>query len=297
MFFDSLNLDSSVPDAKSSLKGIIALDIDGTLTAQANELDSQVVDTLHQLTKEGWAIIFITGRPFQWGELTLGPLPFSYAFAVQNGALLIEMPSRKILIRKYLNQDILPQIGEIAQSYETDFVIYSGQENDDWCYYCPVSFPPSLLSYGLRRAEFLGEKWQSLPSFSNLPISHFTSIKFFAKDQRALKLSESIEKELNLHAPPNRDPYNLDYYVVQVTRQEATKGNILKEFIQEMGILGPIIAAGDDYNDYSMLKIADVKIVMATAPPDLLAIADVIAPPASQKGIIQGLREAIAKLT
>lgn len=280
-----------------SLKGIIALDIDGTLTAQANELESEVVDTLHYLAKEGWGIIFITGRPFQWGYLTLRSLPFSYTLAVQNGALLMEMPSRKILIRKCLNQKIIPRVEKIARVHNTDFVVYSGQENDDWCYYCPPSFPPSLLSYGLQRAIFLGEKWQSLPSFSELPISQFTSIKFFADDQRALKLSHSIEKELKLHAPPNRDPYNLDYYVVQVTHQEATKGNILKEFIQRMGILGPIIAAGDDYNDYSMLKIADVKVVMATAPADLIAIADVVAPPASEKGIIQGLHEAIAKLT
>lgn len=280
-----------------SLKGIIALDIDGTLTAQANDLDSQVIDTLYQLVKEGWGMIFITGRPFQWGELTLGSLPFSYVLAVQNGALLLEMPSRKVLIRKCLSPEVLPCVEKIARSYESDFVIYSGQENDDWCYYCPLSFPPSLLSYGLKRAVFLGEKWQSLSSFSDLPVSHFTSIKFFANDQRALHLSQSIEKELNLHAPPNRDPYNLDYYVVQVTHPDATKGKILKEFIQTMEITGPIIAAGDDYNDYSMLKIADVKIVMATAPPDLLAIADVVAPPASQKGIIQGLREAISKLT
>lgn len=279
-----------------SSKGIIALDIDGTVTTQAHELDSYVIDTLDQLSKEGWCIIFITGRPFQWGELPLRPLPFSYAIAVQNGALLLEMPSRKILIRKYLTQDILPKMEKIGQDYDTDFVIYSGLENDDWCYYCPHSLPPPVLSYGLQRAAYLGEKWQPLSTFSDLPVSYFTSIKFFAKDKRAFMLSQTIEMKLSLHAPPNRDPFNPDYFVIQATHAEATKGHILKEFIQTIGATGPVIAAGDDHNDYSMLKAANMKIVMANAPPELLAIADVIAPPASQQGIIQGLHEAIQHL-
>jgi Cof subfamily protein (haloacid dehalogenase superfamily) len=279
-----------------SSKGIIALDIDGTVTAQAHELDSHVIDTLNRLSTEGWNIIFITGRPFQWGELTLRPLPFSYAIAVQNGALLLEMPSRNILIRKYLTQDILPKMKKISQSYETDFVVYSGLENDDWCYYCPQSLPPPVLSYGLERAAFLGEKWQPLSTFSDLPVSRFTSIKFFVKDKRAFMLSQAIETELCLHAPPNRDPFNPEYFVIQATHAEATKGHILKEFIQAMGVTGPVIAAGDDHNDCSMLKAATIKIVMANAPPDILAMADVVAPPATQQGIIQGLNEAIQRL-
>jgi hypothetical protein len=42
--------------------------------------------------------------------------------------------------------------------------------------------------------------------------------------------------------------------------------------------------------------IALDKVVMANAPTELLAVADIIAPPASQQGIIQGLAEAIKRL-
>jgi hydroxymethylpyrimidine pyrophosphatase-like HAD family hydrolase len=278
-------------------RGIIALDIDGTVTAQIYELDSNVINALDRLVNEGWLLIFITGRPFQWGVMTLKPLPFTYALAIQNGALLFEMPSRKILIRKYLTQKIIPKLEIISKECETDFVIYSGPENDDWCYYRAAFLPAPLQNYGLQRAAFLGEKWQSLQTFSDLPINYFSSVKFFAQDKRAFMISQRLEKELGLHAPPNRDPFNLDFFVIQATHPQATKGLILKEFIQEMNISGPIIAAGDDHNDRSMLQVAHVKIVMANAPSDLLAMADIIAPPASQQGIIQGLREAINYLT
>ncbi len=279
-----------------SIKGIIALDIDGTVTADTHLMDSSVIHTLNHLTEVGWQIIFITGRPYQWVSQTLSPLLFPYALAVQNGALLLEMPSKKILIRKYLTQAILLKIEEISQEQKTDYVIYSGLENEDWCYYRPAYFPPVILSYVLQRTAYLGEKWQPVENFSHLPVSKFSSIKFFAKEKQALILSQQIEAKLGLHAPPNRDPFNPDYFVIQATHAEATKGSILKTFSQLVGISRPIIAAGDDYNDQSMLQMADIKIVMANAPIELVRMADIIAPPAQQQGIVKGLQEAVNRL-
>jgi hydroxymethylpyrimidine pyrophosphatase-like HAD family hydrolase len=279
------------------MKGIIALDIDGTVTANAHALDSDVIDTLSSLATKGWIFIFLTGRPFQWTLHTLESLPFPYALAVQNGALLLEMPSKKILSRTYLMTTILSPMETICLEKKTDFVIYSGLENEDWCYYRPTLLPSSVLSYVLQRTAYLGEKWQSLSTFSQLPISLFPSLKLFAQEEQALMLSQSIEENLGLHAPPNRDPFNPDYFVIQATHAHATKGHVLKEFIQLIGASGPIIAAGDDYNDHSMLEVADVKIVMANAPTKLLQIADIVAPPASEKGIIRGLAAAINHVT
>ena len=67
-----------------------------------------------------------------------------------------------------------------------------------------------------------------------------------------------------------------------------------KELIALTKERGKVIAAGDDYNDEPMLEAADIKVVMATAPADLLSKADIIAPAASEDGIICGLEAAIA---
>lgn len=280
----------------SPTQGIIALDIDGTVTTFPNELDCRVVDALTKRVHEGWGIVFITGRPFQWCENTLKALPFPYMIAVQNGAILLEMPSHAVVIRKYLDQGFLSVIEQIAQAHQTDFVVYSGMENEDLCYFRPTTFPPAMLQYGLKRAKTLGERWESIPTFSDLPVTSFASIKFFADEERALSLSKAIEREGELHAPPNRDPYNGNLFVVQATHAEANKGDILKALMKMKGWVGPIIAAGDDYNDASMFRVAQVKIAMATAPQEVLALADVIAPPAEKYGIIQGLEEAILRL-
>lgn len=276
-----------------SVKGIIALDIDGTLTAEAHALDPQVIELLNALFNEHWAFIFITGRPFQWGFNTLKSLSFPHALAVQNGALLLEMPSKSVLSRKYLSMEILPPLEKICKQQETDFVIYSGLENQECCYYRPSQLPSDVLTYVLERSAYLGEKWLPLQSFLQLPVTDFCSIKCFSNEQQAHALSRIIESELGLHAPPIQDPYNSNYFITLGTHAQATKGEVLSQFVSLTGSTGPIIAAGNDYNDLTMLKMADYKIVMADAPEELLIIADVIAPPATEVGIIQGLKEAI----
>ena len=44
----------------------IALDIDGTLTAERDAIPEEVVHFLTELAGE-WRFLFVTGRPFHWG--------------------------------------------------------------------------------------------------------------------------------------------------------------------------------------------------------------------------------------
>lgn len=259
--------------------------------ADIREVPTEVVACLGEWAGKGWQFIFITGRPFQWCVRALEVLPFPYAVAIQNGALLLKMPSKTILSRKYLVSAILPSMERLCFDRATDFIIYCGLEYGDRCYYRPEHLPPSLLSYLQARSAALGELWEAVQTFLNLPVVGFCSLKLFAKEAEAQRLSTEIET-LGLHAPLSRDPFNREYFVIQATHSEATKGNALKMFARLLGVKGPIIAAGDDHNDRSMLQVADVKIVMEDAPSELLELADIVAPAAAQKGIIWGLREA-----
>ena len=54
-----------------------------------------------------------------------------------------------------------------------------------------------------------------------------------------------------------------------------------------------LIAAGNDENDISMLKLANVRIVMEDAPKHVLKHADIKAKSASKNGIIAALEKAI----
>lgn len=275
------------------MKGIIALDIDGTITKEINFITSEVANFLDDLQKEGWMLLFITGRNFPWAYRVLNHLTKPYILAVQNGAILLEMPSQKILERKYLDTTIFPALEEIGKEFLTDFILFSGYEYDDVCYFRSKNFSEEHLNYLNRRKNALQEVWVDLPDFSDLPFKEFASLKFIEKKERALKIVDRIEGRIHLHAPLNRDPFDSAYSVAQITHPKATKGCCLTGLIEQLKWKGPVIAAGDDRNDKTMLDVANIRVVMADAPKELLAIADVIAPPAEQNGIIQGLTHAI----
>lgn len=277
----------------SQPKGLIALDIDGTITIEHHSISPEIVSFFHSLNKEGWQFLFATGRTFQWGYEVLTHLPFHYHFAVQNGAIILEMPSRKILMKKYLDKSIFPVMEEICHEEESDFVIYSGFEFQDRCFYRPNHFDETMLYYLKKRVETLKENWEPLQSFDELPLTQFSSVKCFGTYESAQRIADKMEKRLSLHCPIIRDPFTGRYYIAQGTHPQVNKGQAVTDLKNLLQIKGPVIAAGDDNNDIPMLEAANVKIAMETAPATMQTMADIIAPTAANNGIISGIKEAI----
>ncbi|MGK5594224.1 MAG: HAD hydrolase family protein [Parachlamydiaceae bacterium] len=278
------------------MKGIVALDIDGTMTEDTCSVPLNVKSYLEQLYHDGWVMIFITGRPFNWAYRSLMQLNMHYYLAIQNGAVILEMPDKTIVHRCYLSSSVLLRLDKLSQQFSTDYIIYSGYENQDICYYRPQNLSPQQLGYLHQRAQILNENWMPVEHFDELPLQGIASLKFIEQKPFIIKLVQQVEEQLHLHVPLNRDPVNEKYFVAQVTHPRATKGEALEQIRLLYQLQGPIIAAGDDFNDISMLQKADIKIMMGNAEPSLLSMGDIIAPPASQEGVIHGLKLAIEKL-
>jgi Cof subfamily protein (haloacid dehalogenase superfamily) len=274
--------------------GIIALDIDGTITDAHHEIPGPVVTYLSQLVLDGWSIVLITGRSFRSCIPLLNSLQFQYHLFIQNGATLLEMPSKQIVSKKYLDGSVFPIMEEICEGEPTDFVLFSGFDQQDQCYYRPNKFDDWLLLQLNDRTRKIRETWIVLDSFKEIPVQEFASLKCFGHEPSLKRIIEKMEAKLDLHVPLIRDPFSPPgNFVAQATRADVNKGEALLDFIRRQASKCPVIAAGDDNNDTSMLEVADFKVVMETAPKSLLARADFIAPSAADLGIIKGLSVAI----
>jgi hydroxymethylpyrimidine pyrophosphatase-like HAD family hydrolase len=128
-----------------------------------------------------------------------------------------------------------------------------------------------------------------------LDIDQFSSIKCFGSYESMKRVAQQMELELQLHAPVIRDPFSDSYFVAQGIHKEASKGFALKTMKALLGYEGITIAAGDDINDQSMFNEADISIAMSGAPPELIKLANIIAPPAAAKGILTALSKALLK--
>lgn len=266
--------------------GLLAIDIDGTLTHDAHSVSPLVIKALEDFVRQGWKLCFITGRNFAWSSRLLSTFHVPYYLAVLNGALILEMPGAKVVRRSYLDKKDLASLDQILREDQLDYLIYSGMEGQDIVYH-----RHQATGYQKERAAHIGETWVSLESFAHLPLAQFATLKWIGEKERMEAIAAQVIPAFQWTLPVIRDPVNSAYWIAQASHADANKGGALDFFAHHR----PLIAAGDDMNDLPMLLIADVKVVMADAPPALKAVADIIAPSVYENGLIEGLKQAVMR--
>ena len=153
-------------------KGLIALDIDGTLTGKDHLVPHEVVDFLHHLFDEGWKIVLLTGRPFSYAKHGIANLNFPFYLAVQNGADILEMPTGRLAKRAYLDMETVRILDELHDEY----LIYSGYEGGDFCYYQPSRFSDEIRDYLKKLEKLSNAPWKVIDHF-NIEQTSFPLIK------------------------------------------------------------------------------------------------------------------------
>jgi len=269
-------------------KGWIALDIDGTITLEKHSIPPSVITYLKTLSLDGWQLAFATGRSFKFASLALSSLDFPFYFLPQNGSVVLKMPERLIVEKKYITDEDLNVAETACQGLDADFLVYAGFEEKDLCYYRPNRFSSEEQKYIEELKSREGDNWQTVDSF---PVSTFPLIKYFGSTSKMKMVVERLEPYF--HATQIRDPFIKGIDIVLVTHKDVSKGLSLTRLIEKEGRGDFVIVAGDDSNDLSLFEVADFKIAMPHAPAILLEKADLIASPTSEFGIINALAKAI----
>jgi hydroxymethylpyrimidine pyrophosphatase-like HAD family hydrolase len=75
---------------------------------------------------------------------------------------------------------------------------------------------------------------------------------------------------------------------VEVTSPSVSKGAALAFVAERFGVSREeVIAVGDSGNDVSMVEWAGLGVAMANATPDVHAVADWVAPPVGDDGVVE----------
>ena len=277
------------------MKGWIGLDIDGTITTDKYSVPQSVVDFLHATHLEGWQIALATGRAFSFAKKALKNFNFPYFILPQNGSCAISQPDETVLFTSYMDGSILDSLESLFTKSDTDFIVYTGVENQDRCFYRKDRFSLEILSYLEDVQARDKEPWQEVKSFSSAnPIA---LIKAFGRHDKLKKIAMHLNKNKIANACLIKDPFHPTYFILLVTDVLASKGSALQKLILQSASCGAIVVAGDDENDLSLFKVADIKIAMPHAPEDLRKAADFVAPPVQEMGIIKALNIVIKNIS
>ncbi|MCB1107850.1 MAG: HAD family phosphatase [Chlamydiia bacterium] len=272
--------------------GTIALDIDGTITDQSHLIPDEVASFFEELFHEGWHFIFVTGRPLSYTLRTLPKLCFPYSLGVQNGSVLLEMPEKKEVGRAYLSMDLIKEMDRLHKGFEGDFLVYSGYETGDFCYFRPSHFSEEMLSY-LKKVEKVSDApWVPLSSFDEMNQSEFPLIKCVGKKKEMETFNQKLKHFGEVKTTLIKDPLSETLYLLLITHKEADKGIAVKKLMKKK----PLITGGNDNNDIPLLQEGCERIAIEGSPKELLSLATIVAPPSEKMGIIDALKEALRRL-
>jgi 5-amino-6-(5-phospho-D-ribitylamino)uracil phosphatase len=273
------------------VKGIIALDIDGTLVTQHRPLSPDLALFLQEVNAKGWVILFATGRTIRWSMEHLSQLPFPFYLAPYNGACLFSFPQKEIILSALMDHDDLMLLAPFINEFGA--VIYEGG-GEERIFYTARRFSELIFAHLRNRQELQKEEWIAINGVGSLPRIHVAGVRFFLSPTAALMLGETINASTSLLAPTMKDSFNADLRIVQVTAQGASKGQALKA-LRKTFPRALAIAAGDDMNDIDLLEEANIGIAMASAPEELKKISTFIASTTGHDPIIDALKKSIQR--
>lgn len=278
-------------------KGWIALDIDGTLTEDKYSIPPEVCLFLKSLHEKKWKIVITTGRTASFAMNAIRCLHFPLTFCAQNGSVVVDLPSKEVLHSRYMESSALEALEKVFDDEPTDFLMYSGVEKGDFCYWRSTHFDreQSLYIEDLKNRQV--EDWHQVPTFDPHHLPRFPMAKAFGHKDLMQPIEEKLRATGFFQTALIRDPFKADYFLLLITAKGVSKGSTLKFMMDQEASKPYSIAAGDDENDRSMFEVVDFKIVMQTAPEQLLKLADYVAKPAADLGIIQALQYATTRRT
>jgi HAD superfamily hydrolase (TIGR01484 family) len=273
---------------------LLALDIDGTVSDTFEKISFELAGYLTSLQKEGWVLLFPTGRCLRWAIPVLEGRLSSYFIAPQNGAFIVSLPENDVLYRTSLDIASIKALYSALRPFDVSFALYTGPDEDERVYYCKNHFSHHEIGYLLSRAARIQEQWHEVEDFSSLPET-ISSIRIFVFDKNSeFRIQDMIRRDFHFSCPIMKDSVSSNFRIIQVTREEASKAMSVKILRQKLSISGPTIAAGDDLNDIELLEEADIAIAMSSAPEELKKRAKFIAP--SPKELLFTVQQAIESL-
>jgi Cof subfamily protein (haloacid dehalogenase superfamily) len=261
-------------------KGIIALDLDGTLLNSKKELSAGNREALERAAEAGWEIVPTTGRFYGGMPDFIRELPFVHYAITINGAYVegiysAEMPYKQAIdIMKYLDE--LPVIYDCYMNNDAFMTEALKAKVDE------IVENPRIrkMFYDLRKPvpelkEFLENRGQDVQK-----------IQFFTKDANLrLELLEELPRVFENIAVSSSSPQN-----IEINQKDATKGLALTALADYLGVdRDHTIAMGDGLNDISMLETAGIGVAMANGCKEALEAADWVTGHCDEDGVAKAI--------
>lgn len=253
-------------------KTLYITDLDGTLLNSEANLSEYTKNTINRLVEQGMYFTFATARTIYSAESITEGLNINVPCIVNNGAEIYDMKSGKYVRKFDIPIDAAARIIDaFAENNVGMFMFKFRGEKFGTCYSDNLN---ELMQEYVRTRRKTGQplwKCTDLHSENDGNVVYLTSTGDYEKLLPIERIAASVK---GLDHVFYEDTYTGKHYL-EIFSENASKANGLKYLRAQYGF-EKIVAFGDNLNDLSMLREADVKIAVENARDELKQQADFI---------------------
>jgi len=256
----------------------IVLDLDGTLTNSKKEITPKTRKALMKAQRQGIRVILASGRP-TYGirpiadELEIGSYG-GYVMAY-NGGCITEWNSKQIVFNQILDEALVPKLYRAAKEGEHNFEILTYQGEG--------IAATNIEDEYVRHEAFINK--MPLTLFDNFvhQVQHPINKCLIVGSPTPLA---QLESELATTLKGRCSVYRSADFFLECVPMGIDKAASLARLLPTLDITkDEIIAAGDGYNDLSMIEYAGLGVAMENAADDIKAKADYVTLSNEEDGI------------
>ncbi len=247
-------------EINNNMKYLITIDIDGTLKRSDDTISERSKKVIQELINQGHVIAICSGRPRYFSSMIAKDALASRYLISSNGTEVYDIVNNKLIFSEYISKDVCKKIYDITKELNIRVVFSSGN-----------------IEYA---TQFIKNDSQILLNDNNLDELLKLNIKqvvVVVDNNEVLKQYANRISNIKEVYVVDRSNENDDFKFISVISSNVSKGNALKVLAEYLNIpMENTIAIGNDNNDISMIKIANVGVAVENASDDLKKCADVI---------------------
>ena len=267
-------------------KGIIALDLDGTLLNSDKQLSPGNLAALKAADSAGYEIVPTTGRFYNAIPQVVRDLPFvRYAITI-NGAAVEDLREKEVIYRAEIPHMQAVEIMSVLDKWPVIYDCF--QDNAAWVTGEFKNRVDEMIESHHYRKMFreLRHSVPELKEFVRAQGKSVQKMQFFTchPEVRMRLMTEIPQLFPNIYTSSSL-PDNLE-----INQTRANKGEALLALAAHLGVLAEnTIAFGDGTNDLTMIKMAGLGIAMENAVPELKEVADQVTASCDEDGVARGI--------
>ncbi len=254
---------------------LLVCDLDGTLVSRDN-VPEAVARSCRLLVERGWRIMGATGRILASAKPHLEVIGAMGPAILYDGARLMDYLTGEVMWESLLPPEAANKALEVG--WDSSLKVQLFGDEKVFCRSDDLATISYFSSLGLP-VERISSPRIDEPVYR---VIFYTIDKQCDGDIRGLLelLKCGLSGLANVTMAGNS--------FIDVIPPEASKGNTLKRFLSLADDpIDVVVAVGDHMNDLELLQVADLRVVVSSAPPQLLEVAHKVIPPAKEAGFAE----------